>query len=228
MGYSGLLKQKMQAQALRRKGLSYREILVSIKVSKSTISKWCKDIKLTRLQKNRLTIKKQFGQRKGSIVAAENKRRVRIQRTLEIRKEAKRFLGKRSKRDLFLTGIALYAAEGSKTDRQVGFANSDPLLIKFMMQWFLKYLRVPLKKTRGSIWLHEGLNEKVAKEFWSDLTGIPLDQFHKTYIAKVKPESKKIRKNIHKYGVFSIRFTDAEKHRKIMGWIYALFDDKIG
>lgn len=227
MGYSGLLEQKLRAQALRKKGLSYREILLYVPVSKSTISKWCKDIELTSKQKHKLSLKKQFGQRKGSIVAAENKRKIRIQRTLEIQKDAREFLGKTSMRDQLVIGIALYAAEGGKTDRQGQFANSDPLLIKFMMKWFLKYVKVPLKKIRGSIWIHEGLNEKIAKEFWSDLTGIPLHQFHKTYLAKVKSKTKKIRKNIHKYGVFSIRFTDSEKHRMIMGWIYALFGDKI-
>ena len=80
---------------------------------------------------------------------------------------------------------------------------------------------------RGAIWLHEGLNEKNSKKFWSELVNLPPNQFHKTYIAKVKNNSKKIRKNIHQYGVFQIRFSDSAIHRKIMGWIYALFGDKI-
>lgn len=65
------------------------------------------------------------------------------------------------------------------------------------------------------------------KLIWSDLTGIPLNQFHKTYIAKIKKNSKKIRKNIHEYGVVSIKFSGSDKHRRIMGWIYALVGGKI-
>lgn len=59
------------------------------------------------------------------------------------------------------------------------------------------------------------------------MTGIPKNQFHKTYISKNKIDSKKVRKNIHKYGVFSIRISDSYKQRKILGWISALLSDKI-
>lgn len=227
MGYFGKIEEKEKALELRKKGLSYREILQTISVSKSTISQWCKDVEITNAQKKRLLLKKQFGQHKGSIVAADNKRRLRIERTNKIRKKAKETLGITSTRDRFIAGIALYAAEGTKRDGRGGFANADPLLIKFMMKWFIKFVKVPKDRVRGAIWLHEGLSEKVAKKYWSTYTGIPLSQFHKTYIAKDKRDSGKIRKNIHEYGVFSVTFTHAESHRKIMGWIYALFGDKI-
>lgn len=227
MGYFGRIEDKLRTQELRRHGLSYKEILQTISVSKSTISLWCKDIQLSKEQQFRLLEKKQFGQRKGSLVAAENKRIARIERTKKIKDLAKKDVGRIINRDKFVVGVALYAAEGTKGDGKAAFANSDPQLIKFMMDWFLKFTKVPVKKMRGAIWLHEGLNEIKAKEFWSELTGIPKNQFHKTYIAKVKSESKKIRKNIHRYGVFTIRFSDSAIHRKIMGWIYALFDGRI-
>jgi hypothetical protein len=227
MGYFGRIEDRQHAQELRRKGLSYKEILKTIHVAKSTISEWCKDIELTDKQKRRLLNKKEYGQRKGSLIAAENKRNARVERTEIIRKLAKRDIGKLSDRDRFMTGIALYAAEGNKADGNAGFANSDPYLIRFMMIWFTKSAKVPMNRMRGAIWLHEGLSEEFAKKFWSDLTKIPQNQFHKTYIAKVKNESKKVRKNIHRHGVFTIRFSDSAIHRKIMGWIYAMFSDKI-
>ena len=171
--------------------------------------------------------KKQFGQKKGSLVAADNKRQGRIARTLRIREEAKKTVGELKVRDKFFTGIALYAAEGNKGDGKAGFSNADPKLIKFMMDWFLTFAEVPIKKMRGAIWLHERLSEKNSKKFWSNLINLPLNQFHKTYIAKVKNNSKKIRKNIHQYGVFQIRFSDSAIHRKIMGWISAAFDGRI-
>lgn len=227
MGYFGKLEDKFKAQELRRQGLSYKEILQKVDVSKSTISEWCKDIELTEKQKLRLLNNKKFGQRKGSLVAADNKRLARIARTEEIRRIAKKELGKLTMRDKLLAGIALYAAEGSKTDGKGGFANSDSYLIKFMSEWLTQFANVHKDRLRGAIWLHEGLNEKKAKKFWSELTGIPLQQFTKTYVAKVKTDSRKIRKNIHQYGVFAIRFSDSTIHRKIMGWIYAIFNDKI-
>lgn len=227
MGYAGKLEYKLKAQNLRKRGLSYGEIQLQLNVSKSTLSDWCKDIELTKTQKERLLQNKIFGQRKGSIVAADNKRKARISRTKNIFREAKKELGKLSKRDRFITGIALYAGEGYKNDGHGGFANSDPILIKFMARWFQEFCELPMSKLRGSIWIHEGLNEKKAKKFWSDLTDIPQNQFHKTYIAKNKTDSKKIRKNIHQYGVFSIRFSDSDKQRKIIGWISALLNGKM-
>jgi orotate phosphoribosyltransferase-like protein len=54
MGYFGKIDLKFKAQELRRKGNSYKEIIEEINVSKDTISRWCKDIKLTSSQKIRL------------------------------------------------------------------------------------------------------------------------------------------------------------------------------
>lgn len=225
MGYVGKLDLKLKAQRLRRQGLSYREILSRIRVSKDTISRWCRDIVLTKDQQLRLVQNKTFGQKKGSLIAAENKREARITKTKAIFRSAKKELGYLNKRDRFLSGIALYAAEGSKESG--GFSNSNPKIIDFMMHWFREFCKLPLSKFRGAIWLHEGLSERKAKKFWSTLTGIPRDQFHKTYIAENKKHSRKVRKNIHQFGIFAIRFTDAERQRRIMGWISALFYGRI-
>lgn len=227
MGYTGKLEEKIKAQKLRKEGLSYGAIIQQIHVPKSTLSGWCKDIELTKKQKQKLIENKMFGQRKGSIIAADNKRRARLIRTKIIFKDAKKELGRLSKRDRFIVGIALYSGEGYKNDGKGGFANSDPLLIKFMVQWFKEFCCLPISKFRGAIWIHEGLDVENAKKYWSSLTGIPQDQFHKTYVAENKINSKKIRKNIHQYGIFAIRFSAADKQRRIMGWISALLGGKI-
>lgn len=227
MGYFGKLEEKLKAQELRRRGLSYGEILLQVSVSKDTVSRWCRDIVLTEVQKKRLLENKLYGQRKGSQVAADNKRQARILRTQTIFQEAKRELGDLSKRDKFIAGIMLYAGEGDKTDGKGGFANSDPKIIKFMMRWFKEFCQVPLSRFRGAIWIHEGLDAEEAKRYWSKITGIPQNQFFKTYIAKNKIDSRKIRKNIHNYGVFAINFSVSDKQRRIMGWISALLGGKI-
>lgn len=227
MGYTGKLELKEKAQKLRKQGLSYLEIRQQIPVSKDTLSRWCKDIPLTKEQQERLLQNKLYGQKKASLVAAENKREARIQRTQEIKAKARKDIKKLGMRDQFMLGIALYAAEGDKMDGKGGFTNADPQLISFMTQWLLSYPKISMNRLRGAIWLHEGLSEPRAKEYWSQLTGIPLEQFRKTYIAKDKRDSKKVRKNIHEYGVFAIRFSDSNAHRQIMGWISAVFGDRI-
>ncbi len=121
----------------------------------------------------------------------------------------------------------MYAGEGDKGDGHGGFANSDHKLIKFMMSWFKEFCEIPQSRFRGAIWIHEGLDADRAKKYWSELTGIPQNQFFKTYIAENKIDSKKVRKNVHQYGVFAIKFSVSDKQRRIMGWISALMDDRI-
>lgn len=227
MGYAGRLEDKLKAQELRRGGYSYKEIREKVVVSKGTLSLWCRDIELTEDHKQRLMGNKLHGQKKGSLVAAENKRRARIVRIETINKQSLEDLGEMTIRDKMLLGIALYAGEGYKKDGRFGFANADPALISFMMDWIRTFFEIPEDKLRGALWLHEGLDAQRAEKFWSSLTGIPLNQFHKTYVAKVKADSKKIRKNIHEYGIFTIVISNSAMHRQIMGWIYAAFGDKI-
>lgn len=227
MGYSGKYELKIKAQELRKLGYSYGEIQLKVKVSKDSLSRWCREIPLTDIQKERLLVNKVLGQKKGSIIAADNKRAHRINHTNEIFKNAEKEIGKLNQRDRFIFGIALYAGEGNKSDGKAAFVNANPYYIKFMKYWFQEFCKVNNNEFRGSIWLHEGNNELKSKEYWSKISGIPLTQLHKTYIVKHKENSRKVRKNIHEYGVFTIKFYKSDTQRRIMGWISAFLGDKI-
>lgn len=223
MGYFGNLEKKLQAQQLRKRGFSYSEIQRVVQVPKSNLSGWCRDIAITEKQALRLFNNKLKGAAKGRIIGAKRQQARRLKQIEELLTEGRAEVGILSVRDRFIAGVSLYSAEGTKTDASCGFSNSDPLLIKFMSAWFRDFCHVPEIKLRGAIWIHDNLNVGVAMKYWSDLTKIPTSQFHKTYLAKNKTGSLKIRKNLHRYGVFSIRFSDAKIHRKIMGWIAGIF-----
>ena len=90
-----------------------------------------------------------------------------------------------------------------------------------MMDWLREYCSVPEKKFRGSLYLHDNLDEGQAKDFWSKLTRIPLDQFTKTYI--VKNKEMRFRRTKHEFGIFRIVISDVCLNRKIMGWISGIF-----
>lgn len=227
MGYIGNLEWKIKAQGLRKKGFSYNEIQKFVPVPKSTLSGWCRDIALTESQALRLFKNKLKGSAKGRIIGAKRQQEKRLKQVRELLKKGTREVGALSKRDRFIIGASLYAAEGTKADKSCGFSNSDPRLIKFMSVWFREFCQTSQNKLKGSIWIHEGLNTTKAIKFWSRISGIPITQFYKTYIAKNKPNSRKIRKNLHRYGVFSIRFSDAKVHRRMMGWIAGLFGEDV-
>ena len=223
MGYSGKVKLQLKARELRHQGFSIREIQKKLKVSKSSVSLWVRDVRLTKKQIRKLYINKKTGGLKGSIVAAKNKIARREKLIKELRERGKKEIGNLSKRDKFLIGVALYFSEGGKGDRNLQFCNSDPRAIKFMVEWFKEFCEVPKEKMRASLYLHNNLDEVKAKMFWSKLTKIPLSQFGKTYLVKNNP--KRLRKTKHIYGVFRLTISDANLHRKIMGWTSGILEN---
>src|SRR3989344_1851838 len=99
-----------KAIELRRQGLSYSEVLKQVPVAKSTLSLWLQDVGLSKKQKQRLTEKK----RQSALRGALSRKNWRIKSSKEIIEKAEREIGRLSERELWLIGIALYWAEGSK------------------------------------------------------------------------------------------------------------------
>lgn len=79
-----------------------------------------------------------------------------------------------------------------------------------MMNWFREFCDVREEKFRGQVWIYDNLNELKARKYWSSATSIPLNQFQKSYRAKNKSKSQKIRKKLHKNGVFAIRISSVK------------------
>ena len=159
-----------------------------------------------------------MGAEKGRIIGAKRQQEKRVTMTKRVVDKGIKEVGRLRKRDRFVAGVALYLGDGDKNDKSVGFSNSNPEIIRFMVAWFREFCNVSEVKFRGQIWIHDNLDENQAREFWSKLTSIPEEQFYKSYIAENKVNSRKIRKNVNKYGVFAIRISDSWLQRRIMGW----------
>ncbi|NQV12858.1 MAG: hypothetical protein HQ530_00975 [Parcubacteria group bacterium] len=107
--------EKKKARKLRQLGWSLGQIKHELDVSKSSVSIWVRDIKLTSEQKQELSKK---GLKKEII---EKRRETRLRRERAKRQiiidKAKHEIENLSIKDLKYIGIALYWAEGSKTQR---------------------------------------------------------------------------------------------------------------
>ncbi len=79
-------KEKMRAVKLRRDGLSYNLILKKVKVSKSTLSIWLREVELTKEQKNQFLSKME----KVRYKIAKRKVANRLYKTKMIIKKAKK------------------------------------------------------------------------------------------------------------------------------------------
>lgn len=206
--------QRKTVRMLRRQGLSYREIEKKVNVAKSTISVWCKDILLNFEQKARLDANwKQAGYRGSRIIAERRAEEIRV-----IKEQAKQEIHSLTPREFQIAGTIIYWAEGSKTSN-TSITNCDPNLILFMTRWFEKVCNIPSNRLRAHLHYHEAQDEEKIKKYWSQLTGIPLENFGKSFL---KPKGTGHRKNILPNGIIRIRVAgigaDNLRH-KIMGWI---------
>ncbi len=206
------LKEKIEVIRLRKLGKSYSEIRKQVNVSKSSLSLWLRGIRLTPEQIVRLK-----GRQRTGYWGGEGNRKKRIKRTKQIIAEARKEVKLLLKNPLFLAGLMLYWAEGDKSDGKEGvkLSNSDPAMIKFMMRWFRKICKVPEKKFRIALHIHKLHCRKDIENYWSQITGVPLDQFHKT---QIKPTSLKHRKNKLYNGTCNIIICSKDLFRRIKGW----------
>jgi hypothetical protein len=101
----------------------------------------------------------------------------------------------------------------------VRFANSDAAMIRFFCSWFRRFFEIDEARLRARVYLHQGLDLDAAQAHWSDVTGIPLDQFGKAYRAVPDPT---IRRNKHEFGCFYLDYSCSRTHRQIMGLVRAL------
>ncbi|PJC54530.1 MAG: hypothetical protein CO028_01905, partial [Candidatus Levybacteria bacterium CG_4_9_14_0_2_um_filter_35_21] len=218
---------KERAINLRREGLSYSEILQKIPIAKSTLSLWLRSVRLSKVQKQRLTEKKLLAIQEG----AQSRKKWRIDATELIRKQAyleiKEKIKKIDTRDLWLMGIMLYLAEGAKDKEyrpgeSVIFSNSDPQMIKIFLKWLEICLQIPVEDIQLSIYIHENHKygiEKV-KSFWSNATGFSMGRFDKIYYKKHKIKVHRKNTEDSYSGLLRIRIRKSSVlNRKITGWI---------
>lgn len=217
-------KEKNRAIELRQRGESIKWIAKKLKVAKGTISLWCRDVKLTPEQIQKLHERMLVGGYKGRLKGARIQYKRRLVKIKEFQKQGLERIGKLSNRDFLIAGVALYWGEGTKYRRDVRIGNSDPEVIKFMIKWFKKIWKIGSKR----ITLHVGINEihknrlEEVENFWSRVTKIPRKQFVKTTLIKAK--NKKTYKNFSTYyGTLTIRIKKpADLHYQIMGLIKGL------
>jgi hypothetical protein len=209
------VQEKEKAISLRRAGASYREILKEVRVSKSTISNWLKDLPLTDNEKKYLRTRTDSNISRGRIKAATENRNKRIQREDLIRKEQEEVFKKYSNDTHFLLGVALYWAEGSNKFPQFHFVNSDPHMISFMYTWVQKYLIVLKKDVGVRIFMHKVYSKEKTELFWSNLLDIDRFKLKKTVF---KPTSHKVKHNVNYNGCVRLEISGIEKYHTMMVW----------
>lgn len=219
------LEEKNKAIELRKKGLSYKDIMKKISVSKSSLSGWFKFLELSQEEEKQLSLRAIENIGAGRKRAAVSNRKKRIEREYIAKLEAKKIFKEHENDSYFVLGIGLYWAEGSKRTSAFQFMNSDPRMILFMIYWVKKYLKIEKKNISLRIHTHEDFRHEKYEEFWSEITKIPLEQFQKT---AYKPNTHGILKKNPKYkGCARLEIKGGIKTLRILLFLTECLENKI-
>ena len=208
---------------MRKQGKTYNEINRLLGIPKSTLSGWFEGLEISARIKRRLWTRNQ--RKWAESITNYNKKRALdvFNRNNETQQRISKEIGRLTKRELMLIGTALYWAEGDKKQRwRCKFCNSDPKMIKTIMEFFRDVCKVPGNKFRAYVQIYPNISEQKAKIFWSKISGIPLKQFGKTQTAISKSSKFKRSSDTLPYGTFSVKICDVNLTNRIKGWILGL------
>lgn len=215
-------QQKEQIIALRKRGFSYSEIKNKFPVSKSTLTAWLKDVKISETRRRELRRRSIRGLLKG----AEQKKMRRIAETSVIHSSAMQDIKAISKREMWLMGITLYWACGLEEKEHraglgVRFSNSDPFIIKLFLEWLAQVGNIQKREIGFDLYLHE--SKRVMREeiisYWVRAIGFPRAYFSHIYFQKNKVKRKQTLRKTN-YGLMRVRVKASSLlARQITGWI---------
>jgi transposase len=208
------------ARELRSKGHTYKEIAAELKVSKSSVSLWVRDMPRTgRLSED------EFRRRSAANLArfVEARRSLLESRRRDIRQRCAAEIGTLSDREILIAGAIAYWCEGSKSkphrrDERVAFINSDPQLILFFLK-FLSAAGISRDRLTCRLYIHESADVPSAQRFWKEQTGLSADQFRRPTLKRHNPTT--IRKNTADdyHGCLVIKVLGgALLYQQIAGW----------
>jgi len=218
---------KEKCRELRKKGKSFREIASTMELPLSTVFLWAKSVEIS--EENILLLHKKSLEslQRGRLLAQTAKKlkyNQEIEQNLNLGKQ--RIGNDFTKRELDCIGTALYWAEGFKKDRRLGFANSDPIMIKLFLFWLEKLLGVPKSEIRLRVGINKLFENRIKEieQYWSDTTGIPLSQFQKPFYQNSKL-TRLYPNHTTYFGVLRIRANKQNRvFRKILGMIEGMKD----
>lgn len=170
---------KSKAIKLRQKGTSLREVEKILKIPKSTLSGWFKNIKLTQKQQEKLksNVLRVLAKARREAVKWHNKQKEL--RLIFAENQAKEVLSKLNIEDVSIMELALsmlYLGEGAKQGRTL-LGNSDPMILKFFINALKKIYKLDVNKFKCELHLRADQDPDKMKKFWSKELNMSLISF---------------------------------------------------
>lgn len=211
-------EEYLKSRDLRKRGWSVRSIAVELGVSRGSVSKWVRDIDLTENQKERL-----FSERPQQGLCGDDSP-IR-QKHLKIR-EGYKLLGRElyenhKNEPLFICGISLYWAEGTKKRNEMAFSNSDPAMMALFLKFLKKYFDVKKEDTKFKFHTHKDNKKSLESilDYWKNLLDLDDENVNKEYVDQRQVSGRRGRKNTLHNGIATIRVYSTEKIQMLYGAI---------
>jgi len=209
------LIDKNQAIELRKRGMTYSEIIKIVPVTKGLLSYWFKDLVLTKEEKEKIALNMIGSRGAGILKSSATNKQKRLSREIVAFEDAKKIFAENREDHRFLIGIALYWAEGAKKHDVFQFVNSDQDMVCFMHKWIQKYLKVEKEKIRLRLFIHKVPGYENIELSWAGKLGLEPSIFMKTIY---KPTKHLVRKNPDYKGCMRLSIANVYIFRLMKAW----------
>jgi len=193
--------KRIKAQVLREKGFPINQIAKVLKVSKGSVSIWCRNVILSEELKDKIRIEHYKKTQKGRLIGAQMNKEKRLQAIKDANIFGHININKIKERELLLIVTALYWSEGSKSERSSGFQfiNSDPNMIICIKKFLTIYMGISKENLVCSVQINEVHKSRISivLNFWKNLLELEDQQIRKPYFVKTK--IKKVYENHDNY-----------------------------
>ena len=179
-------------------------------ISKSTLSGWLKDLPLSDKRISELQSNSQIRIEKSRITKQKKKdaRRKDVYNKVAIDIE-------NSKDPEFVAGFYLYWGEGTKTSEySIAITNTDPGIVTCFVQWLSKFGIKP-ESLKIKLHVYTDQNEKELKIFWSNVTGVPITNFNKSY-QKTSSLKSETYKGMFAHGTCSVMYHERDTYEYVL------------
>ncbi len=215
------LKEIDEARCLRQQGFSIKQIAAALNVSKGSVSRWVRDIRLSKKALENIENQQRLGR--------ERSRRTRLcniaNRDKALYNQCKSEIIPLTKRDLWIAGLMLYAGEGRKVwggpSQPIELTNSEPAILRIFIKFLIDVCKVCKDQIKIRIFIYPDIDFKKVKHYWSKELNIPLSQFQKPQVKQSYNTPTRSRRS--DYGTVHIVLSKAELYRKIMAYLRVIY-----
>lgn len=133
-----------------------------------------------------------------------------------------------NQKGLLLLGASLYTCEGTRariirgTGQKifaVEFTNKDPRTIGIFLRFLREVVKAEESRIKAELFIYPDHNEDKLKQFWSNITNIPLERFNQT----IRLRQKNVKFNPNPLGTLKIRYHHKEHFLLIQNIIDKIF-----